>query len=274
MPALETTPVHLDAPLESPVPYATPPTRRQAGAAEAAALAQKLTNPLADLYSLPFQFNYDTDIGAADGDRFLFNIQPVLPFDLGDDWLVVSRTILPVISQSDVPTGGSDESGIGDVLQSFFFSPRTDGGLIWGVGPVLLLPTASDDLLGLDKWAAGPTGVILKIDGPWTYGGLANHLWDFAGDSARPHVNSTFLQPFVAYTTPSAYTMTLNSESTYDWRTEQWTVPFNALVSRVVLFGKLPVSIGAGVRYYAESPDTGADGLGFRFIITPLLPRG
>jgi len=253
--------------------YRSSTASRQAGAEEAAALAQKLTNPVADLYSLPFQLNYDTDIGFGDGDRWLLNVQPVLPFDLGDDWLVISRTILPVISQNDVTIGGSDEFGIGDIVQSFFFSPRTEGNLIWGVGPALLLPTASDDVLGQDKWAAGPTGVILKIEGPWTYGGLANHLWDYAGDDGRPHVNATFMQPFVAYTTPTAYTMTLNSESTYDWRSDEWTVPFNALVSRVVMLGKLPVSIGAGIRYYAESPDAGAEGLGLRFIVTPLVPR-
>ena len=262
-----------------PAPAAAPstaaPVQEGSSAPSNADLAQKLTNPIADMYSFPFQLNYDQDIGPADrGERWKLNVQPVLPFDLNDDWLVVSRTILPVISQDDVFGNGRSQSGIGDVVQSFFFVPRaSSGGLTWGVGPVLLLPTASDDLLGQEKWGAGPTGVALKIDGPWTYGALANHLWSFAGDDDRLDVNATFVQPFLAYTTTTAYTFSLNSEATYDWEASDWSIPFNALVSRVVLFGKLPVSVGAGLRYWAESPDAGPEGLGFRFQLTPILPR-
>ena len=237
-------------------------------------LARKLTNPVADLYSFPVQFNYDQDLGVGDtGDRWLVNVQPVLPFDINDDWLLISRTILPVISQSDVYPGKS-ESGIGDTVQSFFASPK-DGsdGLVIGVGGVFLLPTATDPLLGAKKWGAGPTGLILKMDGPWTYGALANHIWSFAGESDRSRVDATFMQPFMAYTTPTAYTFALNSESTYDWTARKWQIPFNLIVSRVVMMGKLPVSVGVGVRYWAQTPDAGPGGYGLRFVITPMLPR-
>lgn len=245
------------------------------GAATGEELAKKLANPVAALVSVPFQFNYDQDIGAArDGERLQMNIQPVLPFDLGPRWNLVSRTILPVVRQDDVFAGAGSQSGVGDVVQSVFFSPKapTAGGWIWGAGPVLLLPTGSDDLLSARKWGAGPTGVALRQDGPWTYGLLANHIASFAG-SGKQDVNATFLQPFVSYTTPTAWTMALNTESTYDWESEQWSVPINATVSKLTKVGDQLVSFGGGVRYWADGPEGGPHRWGFRLSVTLLFPR-
>jgi len=244
--------------------------------AEKSELAKKLANPVAALISVPFQLNYDQDIGVADeGERWTLNIQPVVPFGISEKWNLISRTILPVIWQDEILTNAGDQSGIGDIVQSLFFSPKepTAAGWIWGVGPVFLLPTGSDDLLTTDKWGAGPTAVVLRQQGPWTYGALANHIWSFAGDDDREDVSSTFLQPFLSYTTPSAWTFTLNSESTYNWESEEWLVPVNAMVSKVVSIGSQLVSLGAGVRYWADSPDSGAEGLGFRLIVTLLFPK-
>src|SRR5262249_31635766 len=132
-----------------------------------------------------------------------------------EDWNLISRTILPVVSQNDIVPGGGHQFGLGDTLQSFFFSPKapTSGGIIWGVGPVFYLPTATDRLLGADKWGSGLTGVVLKQDGPWTYGMLANHVWSIGGDALRQDISNTFLQPFLTYTTPDAWTFALNTES-------------------------------------------------------------
>jgi len=148
---------------------------------------------VAALISLPFQLTHDRQIGAErGGERWQLNIQPVLPFDLGPKWNLISRTILPVVRLDGVPPGAAGQSGIGDTVQSVFFSPKapTAGGWIWGAGPVFLLPTGSDDLLSVNKWGAGPTGVALKQEGAWTYGLLANHIWSFAGsgkqDVTRP----------------------------------------------------------------------------------------
>ncbi len=132
-------------------------------------LAKKLANPLAALISVPMQLNYDKDIGPDDdGSLWQLNIQPVIPFSLSRDWLLISRTIISLSDQDDIPTMGDGDSGLGDILQSFFFSPSesTQRGWIWGTGPVLLLPTASDDALGTEKWSAGPTAVALKQQGP------------------------------------------------------------------------------------------------------------
>lgn len=239
-------------------------------------LAKDLANPVASLISVPFQLNYDSNIGANDkGDRYLLNIQPVIPFSMNEDWNIISRTILPVISQDDVFTGEGSQSGLGDVLQSVFFSPKlpTEDGWIWGAGPVFMLPTATDDLLGTDKWGLGPTAVALKQDGPWTYGALVNHIWSVAGDSDRQDINATYMQPFLAYTTKDAVTFALNTESTYDWKSEQWGVPLNVTVTKVMNLGDQLVSVGAGVRYWAESTDGGPEGVGMRLMFTLLLPN-
>lgn len=243
-----------------------------ATAADDVELAMKLSNPIADLISAPIQSNYDFGIGAGDGTRWTTNIQPVMPFSLTENWNLVSRTVLPVVDQQGVALGGAgDAFGLGDTVQSFFFSPKASSP-IWGVGPAFLLPTATDDLLGGDQWGVGPTAVVLKQTGPWTYGALANHLWDFAGDSDRPGVNATFIQPFVAYTFPTATTLTLNLECTYDWRDSQWTVPVNFQVSQLVKFGSQPVQLFAGIRAYPEAPDDGPE-WGVRFGMTFLFPK-
>jgi hypothetical protein len=238
-------------------------------------LAKKLSNPIASLISLPFQFNYDNGYGADDGDKAFVNVQPVIPIALNEDWNLISRTILPIAYQNDIVGPSGDQFGLGDISQSLFFSPSkpTSGGLIWGIGPVILLPTATDDLLGGQKWGAGPTAVVLKQFGGWTVGMLANHIWSFAGDSDRSDINATYMQPFVAYTTKEAWTFNLDLESTYNWEADEWSVPINFQVSKLVVIDKQPISLSAGVRYWAESPDSGPDGFGFRTAITFLFPK-
>jgi hypothetical protein len=238
-------------------------------------LAQKLQNPVAALISMPFQFNYDQNIGPEDGERWTLNIQPVIPIELNEDWNLISRTILPLISQSNIAGDSGSQTGIGDIVQSLFLSPDkvTESGLVWGLGPVFLLPSGSNDLLSADKWGTGPTAVVLRQQGPWTYGGLANHIWSIAGNDERAEVSATFLQPFVSYTTPSAWTFGLQMEGTYDWRNEQWTIPVLGFVSKVINISGQMVSIAAGVRYYADSPDSGPEGFGFRLNITLLFPK-
>jgi hypothetical protein len=241
---------------------------------DAAELAKKLSNPVADLISVPFQNNFDFGGGpSGDGFQYKLNIQPVVPITLSKDWNVISRTILPYIYQENV-FGTSSQSGLGDTTQSFFLSPKKPGpgGLIWGAGPVLLLPSATEVLLGAEKWGIGPTIVLLKQQGGWTYGALANHIWSFAGDDARQDVSATFLQPFLAFTTKMHTTFTVNSESTYDWENDQWTVPFNFMAAQLLKIGKHPVQFQLGARYYAETPNNGPE-WGLRFSVVLLFPK-
>ena len=238
-------------------------------------LAKQLSNPIASLISVPLQWNYDQNIGPdRDGERFTLNVQPVIPISISDDWNVISRTIVPIVSQDDIFPGAGDQFGLGDTVQNFFFSPKAVGesGIIWGAGPIFLLPTGTDDLLTGEKWGVGPTAVVLKQFSGFTVGALANHIWSVAGDDDRADISNSFIQPFISYTTPDAWTFGLNTESVYNWEAEEWTVPVNASVSKLLVFGKQPVSLSAGAKYYVESPDSGPHGCGARLSMTFLFP--
>jgi len=245
------------------------------GAGSQAELAQDLTNPVADLLTIPIQMNYDQNIGPADdGWKLQTNIQPVVPFDLSSDWNLITRTIMPVIWQDEVVPGAGSQFGLGDITVSLFTSPKKpSNGVIWGIGPILYFPTATDELLGAQKWGAGPSAIALTMRGRWTLGALANHVWSFAGNDDRDDLNNTFVQPFLAYTTPTAWTVSFQSETTYNWETRKWSVPVNVAVAKLVMMGKLPVSLQAGVGRWLESPETAADGWRFRLQANFVLPK-
>ena len=221
------------------------------------ALAEELANPLSALISVPLLGNYNGNVGPGrNGTQWFVNIQPVVPIKLNADWHVISRTILPVmLNQNDLFLGAGSQFGLRDTTEGPVFPPsRPFNGVSWGVGPIFLLPTGTDELLGAGKWGAGPTGVLVWQGSGWSVGILANHIWSFAGDTDRADFNQTYLQPFIAYTTPQAWTFTLQSESTYDWKTDEWLAPINFMVAKVVKIGQQPVSITGGVRYWANSP--------------------
>jgi hypothetical protein len=238
------------------------------------ALAKQLSNPVADLISVPFQFNYDSGFGTTDADRYLLNFQPVIPFSISENWNVISRTVIPFTSLGGLTPGASDTTGIGTTTQSFFFSPKkpTSEGIIWGIGPIFGLP-ATDETLGPEVWSAGATGVVLRQSGPWTVGGLANHLWSLSEGDPGDELDATYIQPFVSYTTPKAVSFGLNSESTYNWNAEEWTASVNATVGKVTRIGKRPVQFTGGVRYWIDTPEGGPEGWGARFIVTFLFPK-
>jgi hypothetical protein len=241
---------------------------------DAQALAKKLANPIASLISLPFQTNFDGKIGPTqEGSKITTNIQPVVPISLTPDINLISRTIVPVVWQEDIVHGAGTQFGLGDTVQSAFLSPAQPKGIIWGAGPVFLVPTGTDAKLSGGKWAAGPTAVALKQSGPWTVGALANHIWSFAGNSARSDISATFVNPFLNYTTKKATTYSLAADITYDWKNDRWTVPVTATIAQLTRVGGQLVSIGGGLRYYIASNDNAPHGLAGRFTVTLLFPK-
>lgn len=244
-----------------------------AAADEAQELAKKLSNPVASLISFPMQSNFDFGMGTGSGWRYTLNVQPVIPMKLNENWNVISRTIVPIIHQGNVTGPNTSQSGLGDTVQSFFFSPRKSEPFVWAVGPVILLPTATNASLGGQKWGLGPTALVLKQQQGWTYGVLANHIWSVAGKSNRSEVNSTFLQPFLSFTNKQAWTYGVNTESTYDWNSGSWSLPINFSVSKLVRFGKQPVSFGGGPKCWVTTPTGGPEGCAIRIVVTALFPK-
>jgi hypothetical protein len=228
------------------------------------------------LISVPIQANYDENIGPnEDGSVWRINIQPVIPFTLNENWNVISRTILPIIDQDDVPFDGKGESGLGDIVQSLFFSPKeaTSGGLVWGIGPVFNLPTATENELGSEKWGIGPTFVGLIQKGPITYGALLNHIESFAGDDGRDDTSTSFVQPFWSYITKKKTTLGINTESTYNWEEGDWSVPINLTAFQLVKAGNQLLQVGGGLRYWADSAKDGPDDWGLRLQLTFIFPK-
>ncbi len=236
-------------------------------------MAKKLTNPIADMVSVPFQFNWENTVGPLHQTRFVLNVQPVMPFSISTNWNMIARLIVPFVSQPPLFDGGAPTFGVADIAPSFFFSPKVSS-FTWGIGPALSLPSSADPALGSGKWSGGPTVVMLKQGGGLTVGVLANQLWSFAGDAARTDISQMFLQPFFAYQPTKSVTFAVNSESTANWKAveDKWTVPINFTASRLSSFGSFPASYKIGWGVFVAHPDIGPTWK-LRSEITLVLPR-
>jgi hypothetical protein len=227
-------------------------------------LAKAAQNPIADMISLPFQNNTNFDVGPREETQNVLNIQPVYPINLNAEWNLITRTIVPVISQPAFTPTQDRTNGIGDIQFSAFFSPKqATGGWIWGVGPIAQLNTATDDVLGLGAWGLGPTAVALRIGKTWVYGALLNNVWSVEKDSNRRDVNQFLLQPFINYNFPDApgRYLTFAPVITADWKAhsgQQWTVPLGLGIGQIMRFGKQPVNLQASAYTNVERPDNAA----------------
>lgn len=252
-----------------------------ASAAEdgAASLAQAAQNPVASLISVPLQLNMNFDTGPEDDVQMVLNVQPVFPFELNDRWNLITRTIIPMISQPDFGVFSARENGVGDVQFSAFLSPKapTRGGWIWGAGAVTQLDTASDDRLGQGAFGIGPTGVALRISGPWVTGALVNNVWSVAEDGDREEVNQFLLQPFVNYNFPASpgRYLTFAPVITANWEAEssdRWLVPLGLGIGQITRLGGQPVNLQASFYGNVEAPD-GAPGWQLRLQMQLMFPK-
>jgi len=243
---------------------------------EEAELAKKTLNPVASLISLPLKLDYNSNLGPVEsGDQTVLTVQPVIPVSIGEDWNLISRTIIPVISLHNIVPGAGTQQGLGDTTAQFYFSPKkpTDSGWIWGVGPQFQLPTGASAFTA-GKWGAGPTAVVLKQQNGFTYGVLTNQIWSISGDSQKSDYSNFYVQPFLAFTTKTYTTAGINTESNYNWKAKQWSVPVNLTLTQILKVGKQPISLQVGARYWADTPDgVGPKDWGYRFQLTLLFPK-
>ncbi len=228
-------------------------------AGETEDLARAAQNPVASLISLPFQNNTNFDVGPQEKTQNIMNIQPVWPFEMNEDWNLITRTIVPVISQPAATPAQDREFGLGDTVFTAFLSPKDSGEWIWGVGPALLLPTSTDDRLGAGEWGAGPSAVVLTIRGPWVVGSLFSNVWSFTGDE---QVNLFTWQYFVNYNLDDGWYLTSAPVITANWEADSdntWTVPFGGGVGKIFKIGNQPLNAQASAYYNVEKPEFGAD---------------
>ena len=236
-------------------------------------LAKELQNPLASLISVPFQSNFDFGLDPANGTRWLMNVQPVIPMSISEDWNLIGRVILPVVAQQDVFGDSGSQAGIGDALITGFFSPKapTRGGMIWGVGPAISVPTGTDELLGTGKFSIGPSAVALVQKGSFTFGALVNHVWSLFGDSDRADVNATYIQPFLANNFTGGYAVSANYESLYSWEGKTSNGTINLVGSRVMKLGNQLSQLFVGPRFPVGDGNNASWGI--RAGITLLFPK-
>lgn len=247
-------------------------------------LAAEVQNPVANMISVPFQFDMFNNIGAQNKSAIALSIQPVIPIKLSENWNIITRTIVPLIYLPDgfngldiLPPNVKDNTkfGLSDINISGFLSPAEPGKIIWGIGPCLSFPTASNEYLGSQKWSAGPTFAVLTQPGHWTLGVLVNQLWSYAGNKSNGDVNQLLIQPFLGFTLPSNWYLTSSPIITRNWTVpnkDGWMIPIGAGCGRIIAMGKLPVNIALEGYYYVEKPIGGPD-WSVRFIIELLLPR-
>ena len=227
----------------------------EAGTSEATEALQKATqNPVASLISVPVQNNNNFGINPGYRNQDVLNIQPVIPIGISKDWNLLVRWIAPIVYQPIPNQPSAPETGVyglGDMVPTFFISPKKPGKLIWGAGPAFQFPTATSNYLGQGKLGIGPSVVVLTQPGHWTLGVLANNIWSVAGSGSRPDVNQFLLQYFINYNLKKGWFITWQPTLTANWEApsgSQWVVPFGGGVGRIMKFGYQPVSLTAQCR--------------------------
>ena len=249
-------------------------------AANADELRKEAQNPIASLISVPVQNNNNLGINPGNRAQDVLNIQPVIPLKVNDNWNLIIRWITPIIYQplpAPLPLPQVGVSGLGDMQPTFLLSPSKPSKLIWGVGPIIQMPTATSQYLGQGKLALGPNIVALMMPGHFVLGVLVNNIWSVAGSGSRPNINQMLLQYFVNYNMKKGWYLTAQPIITANWNTPApsgsvWTVPFGAGVGRIMKLGFQPVNIN--VQAYGNAVHApGASPWGVRATFALLFPK-
>lgn len=227
-------------------------------------LAKQTQNPVASLISVPFELNYNGEFGPNNGDQAVLNIKPVVPVRISENWNLINRAIMPLISQPGLPGGPNRKNGLGDTVYQAFLSPAEPGKIIWGAGPQIQIPTHTDEVLGNEHWGAGPAAVVLTMPGNWVLGMLAAQMWDVASsgnDGSEADISQTTVQPFVNYNFGGGWYASTAPVITANWEADnddEWTVPVGGGVGRVFRMGKQNVNMKMAYYYNVTKPDFGA----------------
>ena len=244
-------------------------------------LRSAVQNPISSLISLPFKLTFDS--GADNGDATILNINPVVPVTVGD-WNLVNRALIPLVNVdgpisglpgNPSPIPGNGASGLGDINYSIYFSPVKYDKVVWGVGPTINLPTATNDQLGSGKWSTGVTGVALTQPGWGSLGILGRQLWSFAGDSDRSNVNQTLIEPFLNYNLPNGWYLLTDMVITANWEANSsntWTLPVGGGAGKLFKIGSQTVNARLEAYYNVEKPD-GAPDYSVSFQFQLLFPK-
>jgi len=237
------------------------PAHAELSAEELAKLAQ---NPVGNLISVPFQNNTNLNAGPLKGTQNILNIQPVVPISVDEDWNVITRTIIPVISNPAFAPGDERVNGVGDIQFTAFLSPAKPGEWIWGAGVIAQLPTNSNAELGNKNWGLGPSVVVLHLahGDPWVYGVLANNVWSLSSSKQGGSFSNGLVQPFVNYNFAGGFYLTSAPIWTVNWKADsgqQWTVPLGGGIGKIFHIGKLPVNTQLSAYYNVARPDDAAN---------------
>lgn len=257
-------------------------------------LAKQSQNPVANIISLPFENSASFDVGPTGKMMYTTNIKPVYPMPVGKSLNLINRVVAPVVyleGQDEVDLSGnpppvdiggsfifpgtSSEFGLGNIQYMAYFSPAQPGKVIWGLGPVVELPTNTDSALGTDTWSAGPAAVVLTMPGNWVVGMLAQNIWDFASDNDEPDINKSTVQPIINYNLEEGWYLSATTTMTANWEAnsgDEWTVPLGGGFGKLIRFGDQPVDLKLMSFWNVEKPEFGAD-WSVQFTVKFLIPK-
>jgi hypothetical protein len=221
--------------------------------AEAKKLARESQNPVSSLIAIPFHFDFSGGMGPFQRTQLVLSLEPVIPIPLKGAWTLVPRLITPFVGQPDIAKPNGSTWGVGDFNPQIYVAVALPKGFTVALGPTIVVPTASDALLGSGKLSLGPSAVLVWIGGSIVAGVLVNNAWSVAGERARSAVNAFFLQPFLSLILPRRTFLFTTPQITGNWINNTWVLPVGAGAGAIVKLG-LPAAVTLQAYWNALAP--------------------